>query len=67
MSARCRPCDAGEAHCHGTLIVHLTDRPECTEPECTSPELTLHTFVVDCDVVACPCGQPMGSAARFAS
>jgi hypothetical protein len=67
MGARCRGCDAGEAHCHGTLIVHWGARPECTEPDCAAPELTLHTFVVDCDAVACECAQPIGSGARFAS
>ncbi|BBZ36661.1 hypothetical protein MCNF_52660 [Mycolicibacterium confluentis] len=67
MGARCRACDADEAHCHGTLIVHGAGRPECTEDGCGTPELTMHTFVVDCDVVACECGQPIGSGARFAS
>ncbi len=66
-TGECRECGSGAAHCHGTLIQHWSGRPECTEADCSSPELTLHTFVVDCDVVACECSQPIGSEARLAS
>jgi hypothetical protein len=62
MSSMCRECEAGLAHCHGTLILHSGARPDCTDPDCSYPELTIHTFVVDCDVVACECAQPIGSA-----
>jgi len=45
------------AHCHGTLIRHSWQQPECTEPSCAETELILHSLVIDCDVVGCQCGE----------
>ncbi|MGC2655349.1 MAG: hypothetical protein WA317_17525 [Mycobacterium sp.] len=55
MSTGCRDCRSGLDHCHGTIIRHSLQRPECTEDGCTSPEHLLHAFVVDCDAVGCAC------------
>ena len=52
---KCRECQAGLEHCHGTIIRHRLHRSECTEEGCTSPELFPHIFVVDCDAVGCDC------------
>jgi hypothetical protein len=67
MGLRCRECEAGLEHCHGTLIRHALWHSECTEEDCGSPELIVHTLVVDCDVVGCECTQPIGSDAAFSS
>jgi hypothetical protein len=67
MDVRCRECEAGLAHCHGTLIRHALWHTECTDDECATSELIMHTLVIDCDAVGCECAQPMGSAAAFAS
>lgn len=73
MSGNCRDCaaDADRGHCHGTLIVHLGQRPECTEPDCDTPD-TAHSLHIDCYAVACGCAgessaQPMGPASAGAS
>lgn len=50
----CRYCAGDVAHCHGTVIVHVTARPECTEPDCETPEVA-HAFTVDCIAVGCAC------------
>ena len=66
MSADCRDCRAGLAHCHGTIIRHsqgrFWGRSECTEPDCDSPELLPHAFVVDCDAIGCECGESIALA-----
>ena len=54
MSADCRECARGLAHCHGTVIAHAAARAECTEPDCVTPEMA-HSFTIDCDVVGCAC------------
>ncbi|MGW0162754.1 hypothetical protein ACWDUN_25875 [Mycobacterium sp. NPDC003323] len=71
MSGICRECrdsgaDAELEHCHGTVIVHIGQRPECTEPDCRTPEAA-HTYTIDCFAVGCECAeqwgaQPMGPA-----
>lgn len=63
MSATCRECTAGDEHCHGTVIVHIGRRPECTEADCNAPE-ALHGYTVDCYAVGCGCAedQPIGPA-----
>ena len=72
MSATCRDCgaDAEHEHCHGTVIVHIGQPPECTEPDCPTPE-ALHTYTIDCFVVGCACAgpraQPIGPAVSAAS
>jgi len=55
MGNDCRECLAGRPHCHGTLIRHPGQHPQCTEPECWHPEVLLHTLSVDCDAVGCDC------------
>ena len=57
MGDDCRDCRAGRAHCHGTLICHTTQHWQCTDPDCTHPELLLHSLVLDCDALGCPCGE----------
>ncbi len=48
MSATCRECgaDVEHEHCHGTVIVHIGQRPECTEADCTTPE-DVHGYTID--------------------
>lgn len=57
----CRECGAGLAHCHGTVILHIGQRAECTD-DCGAPEIE-HTFVIDCAAIGCFCAevQPIGS------
>ena len=62
MGVRCRLCEAGLEHCHGTAVRHALRRWECTEADCPDPEAT-HTLTVDCDLLGCGCDQPIGSAA----
>ena len=40
MSTICRECgaDIEHEHCHGTVIVHIGQRSECTEADCTTPD-----------------------------
>lgn len=54
MTTHCRLCENDLAHCHGTVILHPTARPECTEPDCETPEF-VHAFTVDCTAVGCAC------------
>ena len=63
MSATCRECDVEHLHCHGTVVLHIGERPECTEPDCDTPE-AVHDYFVDCYAVGCECGQdqPIGPA-----
>ncbi len=70
MSGTCRDCEAGHEHCHGTVIVHIGLRAECTEPDCPTPEAA-HTYTIDCFAVGCECAeegaaQPMGPASASA-
>ncbi|EKF21913.1 hypothetical protein C731_4128 [Mycolicibacterium hassiacum DSM 44199] len=58
-SPRCRECLAEVEHCHGTVILHLAQRAECTEPDCTTPEV-LHAFRIDCVAVGCVCADSAG-------
>jgi hypothetical protein len=74
MSSTCREChvcgecDVEHEHCHGTVILHIGQRPECTEADCATPE-SLHGYTIDCFAVGCLCAesQPMGPAASAAS
>ncbi|MGJ6121238.1 hypothetical protein QN239_01480 [Mycolicibacterium sp. Y3] len=61
MSAECRECAGGLAHCHGTVILHIGQRAECTD-DCGVPEIA-HTLTIDCAVLGCGCvaDQPIGS------
>ncbi|MEN4473253.1 hypothetical protein [Mycolicibacterium cosmeticum] len=61
MSARCRECADGLAHCHGTVILHIGQRAECTD-DCGAPEVE-HTYTIDCVAIGCGCAQdqPIGS------
>ena len=63
MGSRCRLCETGLEHCHGTVVRHALRHWECTESDCPDPELATHTLLVDCDVLGCACDQPIGSAA----
>ncbi len=56
----CRECRGGQAHCHGTLIHHWGQRAQCTEPDCGDPEVLLHSLALDCEAVACACGEDVG-------
>lgn len=51
----CRDCMAERLHCHGTLIEHWGQRPDCTEPDCSSPEVLLHALTIDCEAIGCGC------------
>ena len=62
MSLQCRYCRDGLEHCHGTVIIHLLHRTECTQDECDGPELIPHTFRVDCEAVGCRCAEPAALA-----
>lgn len=57
----CRECGDGLAHCHGTVILHVGRRVECTD-DCGAPEIE-HTFTIDCVAIGCLCAevQPIGS------
>ena len=70
MSATCLECGADTAHehCHGTVIVHIGQRPECTEADCTTPE-DVHGYTIDCYAVGCGCAvdQPIGPAVSAVS
>lgn len=60
MPQRCRECEDDLAHCHGTVILHVGRRAECTE-DCGDPEMD-HTFTIDCAAIGCGCeSQPIGS------
>ncbi|GFG72664.1 hypothetical protein [Mycobacterium botniense] len=63
MGTSCRGCREDLAHCHGTVIRHALRRPECTDDGCDDPELIPHTFVIECDMVGCGCGEPVALAA----
>jgi hypothetical protein len=54
MSNQCRDCRAGLEHCHGTVIRHVSYRPECTEDDCVTPEV-VHACSIDCDAIGCSC------------
>jgi hypothetical protein len=54
---QCRECAVGRPHCHGTLIHHLGQKPQCTDPDCSHPEVLLHSLIVDCDAIGCLCGE----------
>ncbi|KHO20079.1 hypothetical protein [Mycolicibacterium setense] len=56
MTIQCRECAAGLEHCHGTVIIHVQYRAECTDDGCTTPEAA-HSFTVDCQAVGCPCAR----------
>ena len=60
-SAHCRECADGLAHCHGTVILHIGQRAECTD-DCGAPEVE-HTYTIDCVAIGCGCArdQPIGS------
>jgi hypothetical protein len=57
MNSDCRDCRAGLDHCHGTVIVHVRCRAECTENDCDDPGRISHAMRIDCEVVGCTCGQ----------
>jgi hypothetical protein len=52
----CRPCDAGEDHCHGVLIVHEDGCLECTSAGCVELSLVRHELVLCCPDPALTCG-----------
>lgn len=64
MGNDCRQCVAGQAHCHGTLIHHWGQPPQCTEPGCIHPEVLLHSLRIDCESVGCDCGQHQNGLRR---
>ena len=37
MSVKCRKCEAGWEHCHGTVIRHSLRHSECTDFDCPGP------------------------------
>ncbi|CDP87735.1 MULTISPECIES: hypothetical protein [Mycolicibacterium] len=66
MTIQCRECAAGLEHCHGTVILHVQYRAECTDDGCTTPEAA-HTFSIDCAAVGCTCADESApSIRRFA-
>jgi len=62
MSTQCRYCRDGLEHCHGTVIIHVQHRAECTEDGCLHPENIAHTWRIDCGAVGCGCGQSAAMA-----
>ncbi|KAA1250229.1 hypothetical protein F0Q45_10815 [Mycobacterium simiae] len=66
MSTRCRDCQAGLFHCHGTIIRHSRGRAQCTEADCDCPEIVVHTFVIDCHAVGCTCADSVVAVAGSA-
>jgi hypothetical protein len=62
MSLQCRYCRDGWEHCHGTVIVHVQHRADCTEDGCVNPESIAHSLRIDCEAVGCSCGQPIALA-----
>jgi hypothetical protein len=60
VDAKCRECRDNRAHCHGTLIHHWGQQPQCTDPDCTHPEVLLHSLAIDCDAIGCDCGETGG-------
>lgn len=44
----CAECLLGFDHCHGTLLVHVDGRVECTEAECADIDHVRHELVLDC-------------------
>jgi hypothetical protein len=67
MNTRCRDCQTGLDHCHGMLINHSLQRPECTEDGCTSPEHLRHAFSIDCEAVGCGCSEAESAKTRAAA
>lgn len=70
-SGTCRECGVEHEHCHGTVILHVGLRPECTEADCVTPE-ALHGYTIDCFAVGCECAQwladqPIGPAVSAVS
>ena len=65
MSATCRECGAviEHEHCHGTVIVHIGQRPECTEADCRTPE-DVHGYTIDCYAVGCGCAGAAAGGCR---
>ena len=51
----CRDCTAAVDHCHGTLVIHSSGSPECTEPECLDYEYVRHYLVLDCSEITGGC------------
>ncbi len=56
MSTQCRYCSDGLKHCHGTVIIHVQRRAECTD-DCDGPDLIAHTLRIDCNAVGCGCSR----------
>lgn len=68
MGATCRDCGAEHEHCHGTVILHVGQRSECTEADCSTTE-AVHSYIIDCFAVGCGCAeaQPIGPAVSSVS
>ncbi|MEV0250030.1 hypothetical protein AB0H76_25770 [Nocardia sp. NPDC050712] len=60
----CHSCASAIDHCHGTLVLHLAQRPECTDENCADPEHARHTFIVDCTDIAGGCACTRGRASH---
>jgi hypothetical protein len=58
VEKQCRECLARQPHCHGTLIHHRGQQPQCTEAGCDHPEILLHSLTIDCEAIGCDCGDP---------
>lgn len=48
MMTDCVRCERDLDHCHGTLVVHLDGRVDCTEPDCVDADSARHPLVIDC-------------------
>ncbi|MBF6213884.1 hypothetical protein IU433_28825 [Nocardia puris] len=66
MRAICTFCESAVDHCHGTLVVHPTGRPECTDDTCPDPDHARHAFVIDCTDIAGGCACAAEEARRSA-
>ena len=54
MTEQCRACRLGLEHCHGALIHHPFQRPECTEDDCFVSAAD-HDLHIDCNATGCLC------------
>ena len=52
---RCRPCAAGDHHCHGTLVLHADGTAECDEAATCEVREDLHEWWVACVELGCGC------------
>ena len=55
LPAGCRPCAAGDHHCHGTLVLHADGGAECDEAATCETREDLHEWWIACVDLGCGC------------